>query len=99
MATKAKWVGQRMKRKEDPRLIQGLAHYVDDLALPGPPPPPPPPRPPPARGGAGGGGGEGTPGASPGPWRTRWTPGRCPASSPPPPCAAPTQEGGVELAG
>ena len=35
MATKAKWVGQRMKRKEDPRLIQGLAHYVDDLALPG----------------------------------------------------------------
>ena len=35
MATKAKWVGQRMKRKEDPRLIQGLARYVDDLALPG----------------------------------------------------------------
>ncbi len=35
MAAKAKWVGQRMKRKEDPRLIQGLAHYVDDLAQPG----------------------------------------------------------------
>jgi carbon-monoxide dehydrogenase large subunit len=24
-----------MKRKEDPRLIQGLAHYVDDIVLPG----------------------------------------------------------------
>ena len=35
MATKAKWVGQRMKRKEDPRLIQGLAHYVDDVTQPG----------------------------------------------------------------
>jgi len=35
MATKTRWVGQRMKRKEDPRLIQGLAHYVDDLAQPG----------------------------------------------------------------
>ncbi|MGH9787568.1 MAG: glyceraldehyde dehydrogenase subunit alpha [Candidatus Acidiferrales bacterium] len=35
MATKAKWVGRPMKRKEDPRLIQGLAHYVDDLTLPG----------------------------------------------------------------
>src|SRR3990172_8646347 len=35
MAAKAKWVGQPMKRKEDPRLIQGLAHYVDDLAQPG----------------------------------------------------------------
>ncbi|MBI4466365.1 MAG: xanthine dehydrogenase family protein molybdopterin-binding subunit [Acidobacteria bacterium] len=35
MATKAKWVGRPMKRKEDPRLIQGLGHYVDDLSLPG----------------------------------------------------------------
>jgi len=35
MATRAKWVGRPMKRKEDPRLIQGLGHYVDDLTLPG----------------------------------------------------------------
>jgi carbon-monoxide dehydrogenase large subunit len=31
----ARWVGQRFKRKEDPRLIQGISHYVDDLRLPG----------------------------------------------------------------
>src|SRR5687767_6213847 len=30
-----KYVGQRVKRTEDPRLIRGLAHYVDDIALPG----------------------------------------------------------------
>ena len=30
-----KWVGQRFKRKEDPRLIQGISHYTDDLRLPG----------------------------------------------------------------
>ncbi|MFY9609507.1 MAG: xanthine dehydrogenase family protein molybdopterin-binding subunit [Blastocatellia bacterium] len=30
-----KYVGQRVKRTEDPRLIQGLAHYVDDVGLPG----------------------------------------------------------------
>ena len=35
MPTKTRWVGRRLKRKEDPRLIQGLAHYVDDLAPPG----------------------------------------------------------------
>src|SRR5690348_16121047 len=29
------WVGQRFKRKEDPRLIQGISHYVDDIRLPG----------------------------------------------------------------
>jgi carbon-monoxide dehydrogenase large subunit len=28
-------VGQRVKRTEDPRLIKGLAHYVDDISLPG----------------------------------------------------------------
>ena len=28
------YVGQRVKRTEDPRLIRGLAHYVDDIALP-----------------------------------------------------------------
>jgi carbon-monoxide dehydrogenase large subunit len=35
MATAAKYVGRAMKRKEDPRLIQGLAHYVDDIQLAG----------------------------------------------------------------
>ena len=29
-----RWVGQRFKRKEDPRLIQGISHYVGDLRLP-----------------------------------------------------------------
>lgn len=29
------YVGQRVKRTEDPRLIKGLAHYVDDIRLPG----------------------------------------------------------------
>src|SRR5213595_1896847 len=31
----ARYVGQRVKRTEDPRLIKGLAHYVDDIGLPG----------------------------------------------------------------
>ena len=30
----AKYVGQRIKRTEDPRLIKGLGHYVDDIRLP-----------------------------------------------------------------
>ncbi len=29
-----RYVGQRVKRTEDPRLIKGLAHYVDDIKLP-----------------------------------------------------------------
>jgi len=29
-----KYVGQRVKRTEDPRLIQGLGHYVDDIKMP-----------------------------------------------------------------
>ena len=29
------YVGQAMKRKEDPRMITGRANYVDDIALPG----------------------------------------------------------------
>jgi aerobic carbon-monoxide dehydrogenase large subunit len=29
-----KFVGKSVKRTEDPRLIQGLAHYVDDIKLP-----------------------------------------------------------------
>ncbi len=28
-------LGERIKRKEDPRLIQGRGHYVDDIVLPG----------------------------------------------------------------
>ncbi|HXG94197.1 MAG TPA: glyceraldehyde dehydrogenase subunit alpha [Blastocatellia bacterium] len=28
------YVGKRVKRTEDPRLIQGLGHYVDDIKLP-----------------------------------------------------------------
>ena len=31
----AKYVGQRIKRTEDPRLISGLGTYVDDLKLAG----------------------------------------------------------------
>jgi CO/xanthine dehydrogenase Mo-binding subunit len=31
----AKWVGQSLRRKEDPRLITGRATYVDDIVLPG----------------------------------------------------------------
>ena len=30
-----KLVGQRVKRREDPRLIQGRGTYVDDIALVG----------------------------------------------------------------
>ncbi len=30
----AKYVGEKIKRTEDPRLIKGLAHYVDDIKLP-----------------------------------------------------------------
>ena len=29
-----KFVGKSVKRTEDPRLIQGLARYVDDIKLP-----------------------------------------------------------------
>jgi len=30
-----KWVGQSLRRKEDPPLITGQAQYVDDISLPG----------------------------------------------------------------
>jgi aerobic carbon-monoxide dehydrogenase large subunit len=33
--TPTKFLGKPLKRKEDPRLIQGMARYVDDLVLPG----------------------------------------------------------------
>lgn len=33
MSFLAKYIGQSVKRTEDPRLIQGLAHYVDDIKL------------------------------------------------------------------
>src|SRR6185503_16228784 len=31
---KPRYVGQPVTRREDPRLVQGLAHYVDDIRLP-----------------------------------------------------------------
>ena len=34
MAAATRYLGKPMKRKEDPRLIQGLSHYVDDIVLP-----------------------------------------------------------------
>src|ERR1043165_9217277 len=34
LQTSNRYVGQRVKRTEDPRLIKGLAHYVDDIRLP-----------------------------------------------------------------
>ncbi len=34
MPAATRYLGKPLKRKEDPRLIQGLAHYVDDLDLP-----------------------------------------------------------------
>ena len=30
-----RWVGQAMRRKEDPKMITGRGQYVDDIALPG----------------------------------------------------------------
>src|SRR5215212_5793403 len=33
--TLPKLVGERVKRREDPRLISGLGTYVDDIKLPG----------------------------------------------------------------
>src|SRR3970040_1438395 len=33
--TLPKLVGERIRRREDPRLITGLATYVDDIKLPG----------------------------------------------------------------
>src|SRR6266852_4435717 len=34
-AATAHWVGKKLKRKEDPRLIQGISHYTDDFKLAG----------------------------------------------------------------
>lgn len=34
-ATQEKLVGQRLKRREDPRLVQGQARFMDDIKLPG----------------------------------------------------------------
>src|SRR4029453_316069 len=33
MSTKGRYVGKPIKRTEDPRLIQGPGHYVDDIKL------------------------------------------------------------------
>ena len=30
-----KWVGQALRRKEDPRMITGKGRYVDDMVVPG----------------------------------------------------------------
>ena len=35
MAQAPKFIGAPIKRRDDPRLIQGLAHYVDDFNPPG----------------------------------------------------------------
>src|ERR1700682_2135044 len=35
ITTTEKLVGQRIKRREDPRLITGTATYVDDIQMPG----------------------------------------------------------------
>src|SRR5690349_1498702 len=35
MTSTTKYMGQSMKRVEDPRLIKGIGTYVDDLALAG----------------------------------------------------------------
>jgi len=35
MAQAARFIGKPLKRKEDPRLIQGLGRFVDDVPLPG----------------------------------------------------------------
>jgi len=34
-ATNGKWVGQALRRKEDPRMITGRGRYVDDMVVPG----------------------------------------------------------------
>ena len=33
--TRERFVGKAMKRREDPRLVQGLGRYMDDIVLPG----------------------------------------------------------------
>ncbi len=33
--TNGKWVGQALRRKEDPRMITGRGRYVDDMVVPG----------------------------------------------------------------
>ena len=35
IAAPTRMMGAPIKRREDPRLIQGLAHYVDDIKLVG----------------------------------------------------------------
>src|SRR5439155_14324423 len=35
MTATKRYIGQPMKRVEDPRLIKGIASYVDDITLPG----------------------------------------------------------------
>jgi aerobic carbon-monoxide dehydrogenase large subunit len=35
MAIVTRYIGKPLKRKEDPRLVQGISHYVDDVRLVG----------------------------------------------------------------
>src|SRR5215475_3763130 len=35
MSFLAKYIGQKVKRTEDPRLVQGIGHYVDDIEIAG----------------------------------------------------------------
>ncbi len=35
MATETKYLGKRLTRNEDPRLLTGQALFVDDIHLPG----------------------------------------------------------------
>src|SRR5215510_1210257 len=35
MSFLAKYIGQKVKRTEDPRLVQGIGHYVDDVEIAG----------------------------------------------------------------
>ena len=35
MASTRRWIGRPMKRVEDPHLLTGRGHYLDDHAFPG----------------------------------------------------------------
>ena len=35
MSFLGKYIGEKIKRTEDPRLIKGIGHYVDDIELAG----------------------------------------------------------------
>ena len=35
MSFLGKYIGEKVKRTEDPRLVKGIGHYVDDIELAG----------------------------------------------------------------